>query len=127
MTCASAFTSHHLHFLCTLWPATDIAVRHRDEVREAVTAWLIHEVPCKDGGVISVQPVVDGVTPVHHGVNVVLEELLHLRLCEEDVVAFCPRPLNILQRQAARFTIYLVKMCHAFIQNFVILFLEEGA
>ena len=68
----------HLHFLCTLWSATDIAVRDRDEVGEAVTAGLIHQVPCKDGGVVLVQPVVDGVSPVHHRINVVLEQLLDI-------------------------------------------------
>ena len=66
----------HLDFLCALWSATDVAVRDGDEVGEAVTAGFIHEVPCKDGGVILVQPVVDGVSPVHHCVNVVLEQLL---------------------------------------------------
>lgn len=86
-----------LHFLGTLWPAADIAVGHRDEVWEAVAAGLIHEVPCKDGGVVLVQPVVNGVAPVHHGVDVVLEELLGPWVCEEDIMARGPSPLDILQ------------------------------
>ena len=93
------FPDPHLHFLCTLWPATDIAVRHRNEIREAVATGLVHQVPCKDGGVISVQPVVDGVAPVHHGVDVVLEQLLHFWVCEEDIMALSTRPLNVLQSQ----------------------------
>jgi hypothetical protein len=86
----------HLDFLSALWSAADIAVRHWDEVREAVTARLVHQVPCKDGGVILVQPVVDGVAPVDHCINVVLEQLLHIWVCEEWVVTFSSRPLDIL-------------------------------
>lgn len=86
-----------LNFFGTLRSAADIAVRHRDEIWEAVTAGLIHEVPGKDGGVILVQPVVDGVAAVHHGVDVVLEELLDAFVCKEDIMALNAGPLNVLQ------------------------------
>ena len=86
----------HLDFFGTLWSAADIAVRHWDEVWEAVTARLIHQIPCKDGGVVLVQPVVDGVAPVDHCMNVVLEQLLHIWVCEEWVVTLSARPLYIL-------------------------------
>ena len=89
--------STDLHFLGALRPAADIAVRHRNEVWEAVTAGLVHQVPCKDGGVILVQPVVDGVASVCHGVDVVLEELPGSRVCEEDVMALGSSPLDVLQ------------------------------
>ena len=96
-TLKSETLSTDLHFLGTLRSAADIAVRHRNEVWEAVAAGLVHEVPCKDGGVVLVQPVVDGVAPVHHGINVVLEELLGSRVCEEHVMALGSSPLNVLQ------------------------------
>ena len=86
----------YLDFLCALWPTADIALRDRNEIREAVTARLIHQVPCKDGGVLFIQPVVDGVTPVDHNINVVFEELLHIWICEEWVMAFSSCPLNVL-------------------------------
>lgn len=94
----------HLDFLGALWSAADIAVGHRDEVREAVTARLVHEIPCKDGGVILVQPVVDGVAPVDHGINVVLEQLLHIWVCEERVVTLSTRPLDILHHRSVLMT-----------------------
>lgn len=87
----------YLYFLGALRPAADIAVWHRDEVREAITAGLIHKVPCKDGWIIFVQPVVDGVAPVDHGVDVILEKLLGAWVCEEDIVTLSSRPLNVLQ------------------------------
>ena len=86
----------HLDFLSALWSAADIAVRHWDEVWEAVTARLIHQIPCKDGGVVLVQPVVDGVAPVDHCINVVLKQLLDIWVCEEWVVTLSARPLDIL-------------------------------
>ncbi len=87
----------HLDFLGALWSAADIAVRHGDEVGEAVTARLIHQIPCKDGGIILIQPVVDGVAPVDHCINVILEQLLHIWVCEERVVTLSARPLDILR------------------------------
>ena len=87
-----------LHFLGTLRSAADIAVRTRNEVWEAIAAGLVHEVPCKDGGVILVQSVVDGVAPVHHGIHVVLEELLGAWVCEENVMALSSSPLDVLQK-----------------------------
>lgn len=89
-----------LHFLGTLRSAADIAVRNRNEVWEAVAAGLVHKVPCKDGGVILVQPVIDGITPVHHGNHVILEELLGAWVCEENVMALGSRPLDVLQKEA---------------------------
>ena len=94
--------SAHLYFLCTFGPAADIAVRHRDGVWKAVTAGLIHQIPGKDGGVLLVQPVVDAVPPVHHSVNVALEQLLDIWVCEEDVITFSACPLDVLQVQHTR-------------------------
>ena len=89
----------HLDFFGALWSAADIAVRHWDEVREAVTARLVHQIPRKDGGVILVQPVVYGVAPVDHCIYVVLEQLLHIWVCEERIVTLSTRPLDILHHR----------------------------
>ena len=90
----------HLDFFGALGSAADIAVRHWDEIREAVTAGLIHQIPCKDGGVILVQPVIDGVTPVDHCINVVPEQLLDIWVCEERVVSLSACPLDILHHKS---------------------------
>ena len=89
----------YLNFLCAFRSAADIAVRHWNGVWEAVTAGLIHQIPGEDCGVIFVQPVVDGVAPVDHDVNVVLKELLHIWIGKEDVIALSTGPLNVLHVQ----------------------------
>ena len=93
-----SFVFPDLYFLGAFWSAADIAVRHRDEVWEAVTAGFVHEVPCKDSGVVLVQPVVDGVASVHHGVNVVSEELLSSSVRKEYIVTLGSSPLDVLHR-----------------------------
>ena len=95
----------HLDFLGAFWSAADITVRHWDEVGEAVTARLVHQIPRKNCGVVLVQPVVDGVAPVDHCINVVLEQAFHIWVCEERVVTLSARPLDILHHKSLLVTI----------------------
>ena len=85
----------------TFWSAADITVRNGDGVWEAIAAGLVHEVPGKDGGVVLVQAVVDGVAPACHGINVILEELLGVRVCEEGIITLSTCPLNVLRTKTA--------------------------
>ena len=63
----------------------------------AAISELVDQVPCKDGGLVLVLAAIQGVGAVHHGGNVVLEQLNDGGVGEEVSSACGVAPLHVLE------------------------------